>query len=65
MVQYRDKKNSDKVFTEKAKRILDVTKRYGVPLIINDRATIAREIGASGVHIGQDDIGVYLYTYPK
>lgn len=34
------------------------TSAAGVPLIINDHAEIAREIGAEGVHVGQDDRAV-------
>lgn len=30
----------------------------GVPLIINDHPEIARECGAEGVHVGQDDLSV-------
>lgn len=29
---------------------------YGVPLIINDQVDLACQIGADGVHVGQDDI---------
>ena len=30
-------------------------RRYGVPLIVNDYPELAVELGADGVHIGQDD----------
>lgn len=30
----------------------------GVPLIINDHPDIARDVGAEGVHVGQDDLSV-------
>ncbi|GAB4175521.1 MAG: thiamine phosphate synthase [Terrimicrobiaceae bacterium] len=30
----------------------------GVPLIVNDHAELAGEVGADGVHVGQDDISV-------
>jgi thiamine-phosphate pyrophosphorylase len=31
------------------------TSAGGIPLVINDHAEIARDIGAEGVHVGQDD----------
>lgn len=33
-----------------------MTRKYGVPLIINDRLDVAQAIDAEGVHIGQDDM---------
>ena len=38
--------------------LLEVTKSYGVPLIINDSPELAREIGADGVHLGGDDTSI-------
>lgn len=35
--------------------ILPVTRKYGVPFIINDHVEIAVKIDADGVHVGQDD----------
>lgn len=35
-----------------------VTERQGVPLIVNDHAEVAREVGAEGVHLGQDDMSI-------
>jgi thiamine-phosphate pyrophosphorylase len=35
--------------------LLKLTKRYKVPLIINDSPELAKEIGADGVHLGGDD----------
>ena len=36
----------------------EVTKRYGIPLIIDDRVDVALAIGAEGVHVGQTDMPV-------
>jgi len=33
-----------------------MTKRYGIPLIINDRLDVALAVDADGVHIGTDDM---------
>ena len=59
VVQYRDKHGDRDAVVDTARRLLDVTRRYGVPLLINDRVDVAVEIGCEGVHIGQDDMGIY------
>ena len=38
----------------------EITKRYGVPLIIDDRVDVALAIGAEGVHVGQTDMPVKI-----
>lgn len=58
IVQLREKELSSREFYETAKEILAITKRRGVPLIINDRLDIALAAGANGVHLGQDDLPV-------
>jgi thiamine-phosphate pyrophosphorylase len=56
MVQLREKTASSREFYKQAVRIKEITSRYGVPLIVNDRIDIALAIGADGVHIGQSDL---------
>jgi thiamine-phosphate pyrophosphorylase len=56
VVQLREKTASSREFYETAARVREITARYGVPLIINDRADIAVAVDADGVHIGQDDL---------
>ena len=51
----REKFVSDEKFLEIAKEVQKVTKKYNIPLIINDNVKIAKEIDAEGVHIGQSD----------
>jgi thiamine-phosphate pyrophosphorylase len=41
-----------------AEQIHPVTSTAGVPLVINDHPEVAAEIGAEGVHIGQEDLSV-------
>lgn len=55
-VQYRDKDSDKDVMIDMAKKLHTITKKYGVPLLINDRVDIAVEVGCEGVHIGQDDM---------
>ena len=56
MVQLREKEASALDFYRLADQIRAVTKKYGVPLIINDRVDVALAVRADGVHVGQRDI---------
>ncbi len=55
LLQYRNKRASSQLRREQALALLGVSRRAGVPLIVNDDATLAHEIGAAGVHLGVDD----------
>lgn len=55
IVQLREKFIDDEKFLQIAKEVQKITKKYNVPLIINDNIKIAKEIDAEGVHIGQSD----------
>jgi hypothetical protein len=63
VVQYRDKTNDTGVQVETARKLHRVTKKYNVPLLINDRVDVALAIGAEGVHLGQDDMSSFLRSY--
>lgn len=56
MVQLREKEISSLDFYVLALEMKKITDRYSIPLIINDRIDIAMAVGATGVHIGQNDI---------
>src|SRR5215207_1241913 len=56
LVQLREKQQPALEFYEQAKAAVAVAARSGVQLIINDRVDVAVAVGASGVHLGQDDI---------
>ncbi|KAK6086496.1 thiamine biosynthetic bifunctional [Seiridium cupressi] len=55
-VQYREKHADTGDLVATAKKLHAVTKKYGVPLLINDRVDVALAVGCEGVHIGQDDL---------
>ena len=55
IIQLREKFIDDNKFLEIAKEVQKITKKYNIPLIINDNVKIAKEINAEGVHIGQSD----------
>ncbi len=56
LVQLREKHCSRDEFVEIARSIKRVCDAHRVPLIINDEPDIAVEVGAAGVHVGQEDL---------
>ena len=56
LLQLREKGLDKRAFLEEALLVRELTKHYGVPLIINDDVEIALKCGADGVHVGQDDL---------
>ncbi|MBL8396826.1 MAG: thiamine phosphate synthase [Candidatus Accumulibacter sp.] len=55
MVQYRDKRADGRRRAETARALLDLCRRHGVRLLINDDLSLALSIGADGVHLGAED----------
>ena len=60
LIQLREKNKSTREYMELAKATHEITKRYGVPLIIDDRVDVALAIDAEGVHVGQTDMPVKI-----
>jgi thiamine-phosphate pyrophosphorylase len=58
LIQLRAKKTRREEIAGIAGGLRILTRERGIPLIINDHAGIAREIGADGVHVGQDDSSI-------
>ena len=56
MVQLREKDLSAREFIAEGRRLKEILRPAGVPLIINDRVDVALACGADGVHIGQSDM---------
>ncbi len=56
--QLRDKHLEDDALAAVANAARALCERLGVLLIVNDRPFVARETGADGVHVGQDDMPV-------
>lgn len=56
LVQLREKDSDTGPFVKLALQVKELTRRFGVPLIINDRIDVALAVDAEGVHIGQDDM---------
>jgi thiamine-phosphate pyrophosphorylase len=55
VVQLRDKHLDARPLLERARLALRVCRGLGVPFVLNDRPDLALEVGADGVHVGQDD----------
>lgn len=56
LVQLREKERSARDYLRLARRVKEVTDRYQVPLLIDDRVDVAAAADAAGVHVGQSDI---------
>ncbi|GAB6154215.1 thiamine phosphate synthase [Desulfosporosinus burensis] len=56
LVQLREKSLSTKDFLQLAIKVKEITSRYQIPLIINDRLDIALAVDAEGLHVGQEDL---------
>ena len=59
IVQLREKNRTGREYLDLAIKTKAVTNKYGIPLIIDDRADIALAADAAGVHVGQSDLPVY------
>jgi thiamine-phosphate pyrophosphorylase len=55
VVQLREKELEARPLVARARLALRVCRGLGVPFILNDRADLALEVEADGVHVGQDD----------
>jgi len=58
ILQLREKDTNTDELLSLGEKLLNLTRKYYVPLIINDYPEIAHEIGADGVHLGQNDTDV-------
>jgi thiamine-phosphate pyrophosphorylase len=58
LIQYRNKTASSRQFFELSRQLSSALAPRGVRLIVNDRPDIALLSGASGVHVGQEDLSV-------
>ena len=56
VVQIREKTAETLDFYNLALKVKEITRKYNVPLIINDRVDVALAIDAEGVHVGQTDL---------
>ncbi len=58
VVQVREKELPDGALLPRLEQAREVTRRLGVPLVVNDRPDLAVLVEADFVHVGQDDLPV-------
>lgn len=58
LLQLREKNKTTREYIALAEKVHILTKKYGVPLIIDDRIDVAMAVDAEGVHLGQSDMPV-------
>lgn len=58
LLQLREKNRSTRDYIALAEKVHAIAKRYGVPLIIDDRVDVALAVDAEGVHVGAEDMPV-------
>ena len=59
-LQLREKDKTTREYLSLAEKVHALTRKYQVPLIIDDRLDIAMAIDAEGVHLGQSDMPVHI-----
>ena len=60
LLQLREKDKTTREYIDLANKVHALTKKYNVPLIIDDRVDVALAIDAEGVHVGQSDMPVSM-----
>ena len=58
LMQLREKDKTTREYISLAEKVHKLTKKYNVPLIIDDRIDVALAMGAEGVHLGQSDMPI-------
>ena len=60
LIQLREKERSTREYLELADAVHEISLKYDVPLIIDDRLDIAMAVNAEGVHLGQSDLPIKI-----
>lgn len=60
LIQLREKERTTREYLSIAEKVHEITVRYDVPLIIDDRVDVALAVNAEGVHVGQSDMPVAI-----
>ncbi len=60
VIQYREKNAPTRKMVEEARLLRTLCKGKGVTFIVNDRIDVALAVDADGVHVGDDDMPVWL-----
>ena len=57
-VQYRNKSAASALRSDQARALASVCRQRGALFIVNDDPTLARDVDADGVHVGEDDAAI-------
>lgn len=60
LIQLREKERTTREYLSLAEKVHEITMRYDIPLIIDDRVDVALAVNAEGVHVGQSDMPVEI-----
>lgn len=60
LIQLREKDCSTRKYIYLAQKVHSISKRYHIPLIIDDRIDVALAIDAEGVHLGASDMPISI-----
>ncbi len=60
LLQLREKDKTTREYLSIAEKVHQITLKYNIPLIIDDRVDIALAVNAEGVHVGQLDMPVTI-----
>ena len=58
LLQIREKEKTTREYIALAEKVHNITRKYNIPLIIDDRTDVALAVDAEGVHVGQSDMPV-------
>lgn len=58
IIQLREKNRTTREYIDLASDVHEITKEFGVPLIIDDRIDVMLATGCEGVHVGAEDMPV-------
>ena len=57
-IQLRHKGAAKKLVADEARKIVEICRQFGTLFFVNDHPDVAAEVGADGVHVGQNDLGI-------
>ena len=60
IIQLREKNRTTREYIDIANDVHEITKEFGVPLIIDDRIDVMLACSAEGVHVGAEDMPVAI-----
>ena len=58
ILQYRHKTNDNQLKLDEAQQLLDLCLTHNTLFIVNDDINLCEKVGASGVHLGQNDTSI-------